>query len=123
MPRYFWSSNSAVLLIALLGGCGGGPDVSTPTAACHSASSTLCNRWFACDSSGATARWGSASNCASQGVGFFDCSAAACTPPTTYNSGNAANCINGLGSIPCNLFSSTGIPFSDFPPSCFNICV
>jgi len=101
MTRYSSASHSAILLIGLLAGCGGGggaPDVSTP-------------------------QWGSAANCASQGVGFFDCSAASCTPPATYNGGNAANCINGLSSISCNLFSSTGIPFSDLPPSCFKICV
>ncbi len=127
MRRDSWSIISAVLLTGLLGACGSssspsGPDVSTPTAACQSASSTLCNRWFTCDSSGATARWGSAANCANQGVGFFDCSRAACASPRTYNSSNAANCIAGLESISCNLFTTTGIPLGDFPPSCFKLC-
>ena len=108
-------------LSVALAGCSSGPDVSTPTAACNSASTTLCNRYFACDSAGATAAWGSASNCASHGVGLFTCATAACTSPRTFNSSNAASCVDGLGSISCTAFS-TGVSLSDVPQSCFNIC-
>jgi len=82
------------LVAAWVVGCSSGPDVSTPAAACTSALTAQCNKVGSC--SGANVQ--TCINVA-QDAGF--CANAACPTGTTYNSANAATCINNYSAQSC----------------------
>ena len=109
-----------LVLAAALSGCGSGSgstNTSDPVAACKSVFTTLCNKLFQCNASGAGQVYGSASACASSlGAG---CSSgnASCPSGTSYNSGNASTCINDYGNESCSDIMS-GVT----PGSCSHVC-
>jgi len=107
-----------LVLAVAIAGCGSGNnDNSDPAAACKNVFSTLCNKLFQCNASGAAQVYGSVSACTSNlGAG---CSSgnASCPSGTSYNAGNATTCINDYGNESCSDIMS-GVS----PASCSHVC-
>ena len=110
---------SALVLAAALIGCGGSGNNNTsdPVAACKSVFSTLCNKLFQCNSSGATQVYGSASACASSLSAGCSSGNASCPSGTSYNASNASTCINDYGNESC-----TDVTNGVTPASCSKVC-
>lgn len=108
----------ALVLATALAGCGGsGGNTSDPVAACKNVFTTLCDKLFQCNPSGAAQVYGNASSCASTlGAG---CSAgnASCPSGTSYNAGNASSCINDYSNESC-----ADVMAGTTPPSCSHVC-
>ena len=113
-------SLSALVLAALLG-CGGSNggagNTSDPATACKNLFTTLCNKLFQCNASGAAQIYGSASACASNLGAGCSTGNASCPSGTSYSSGNASTCINDYGSESCSDIMS-GVT----PASCNHVC-
>jgi uncharacterized lipoprotein YehR (DUF1307 family) len=109
----------AVCLSVALAGCGSSNNTSTPQAGCNSLSSTICNRFFACDSAAATTAFGTAAACTTSVETSLSCATAVCPTGKTYNANQAQTCVNDASALPCSVF--TGGTVTN-PPSCTTVC-
>ncbi|HVP61559.1 MAG TPA: hypothetical protein VMT11_13425 [Myxococcaceae bacterium] len=107
----------AVLVAAALTACGGSSNTSDPVAACKSVFSTVCNKLFQCNPSGAAQIYGSASACASNLSSGCTATNASCPSGTSYNAGNASTCINDYSNESC-----TDVTGGVTPASCNKVC-
>lgn len=78
--------------------CSSGPDTSTPVAACNSTASAYCNKLSSCSALGTGQ---SVTTCISATEIALSCSTQSCPSGTTYNSANAATCINNYSAQSC----------------------
>ena len=109
---------SALVLAAVLLGCGGSSsNTSDPATACKSVFTTLCNKLFQCNPSGAAQVYGNASSCTSSLGAGCTSGNASCPSGTSYNAGNASTCINDYGNESC-----TDVLAGTTPPSCSHVC-
>jgi hypothetical protein len=110
---------SFVVVVAVsLVGCGSSSSsASDPTAACHSIFTTLCNKLFQCDPSGAAQAYTSASSCASTLGGNCSNAGNSCPSGTSYNASNASTCINDYANESCSDITS-----GTSPASCSHVC-
>jgi len=108
----------ALVLAVAVAACGSGSnDTSDPVAACKSVFSTLCNKLFQCNASGAAQLYGTASACASNLGAGCNASNTSCPAGRSYSAGNANTCINDYSNESCSDISS-GVT----PPSCSSVC-
>ncbi len=106
----------AVTALAGLAACSSSTvDTSTPTAACQSAASAICSRFFSCDLAAATAAFGTEASCTTQAENAANCATIACPSGGTYSSSAAQACINAVNNLPCSDFTG-GQPSQ--PASC-----
>ncbi|HTS82690.1 MAG TPA: hypothetical protein VMH40_18960 [Myxococcaceae bacterium] len=115
---------SALVLATVLGcggsnnnGSNGGGNTSDPVAACKSLFTTLCNKLFQCNPSGAAQAYGSSSACVTALSGNCNAAGTACPSGTSYNASNAAACINDYSNESC-----TDVTNNVSPASCNKIC-
>ena len=108
----------ALVLAAVLLGCGGSSsNASDPSTACKSVFSTLCNKLFQCNPTGAGQVYQNASACASTLGANCSNAGSSCPSGTSYNAGNAQTCINDYGNESC-----TDIENGTTPASCSHVC-
>jgi hypothetical protein len=113
----------SALLLAAVVGCGGSGNngsagnTSDPVAACKNLFTTLCNKLFQCNPSGAAQAYGSSSACVTALSGNCNAAGTACPSGTSYNASNAATCINDYANESC-----TDVTNNVSPTSCSHIC-
>jgi len=92
----------AVVVAVSLVGCGSSSsNASDPVAACHSLFTTVCNKLFQCDPTGAGQLYQNASACASTLGANCSNASGSCPSGTSYNAGNAQTCINDTANESC----------------------
>lgn len=106
-----------VLAVALIGCGGSGNNTSDPVAACKSVFTTVCNKLFQCNPTGAAQLYGNASTCASNLGAGCTASNASCPSGTSYSAGNASTCINDYSNESC-----TDLTNGVTPASCNKVC-
>ncbi len=106
-----------LLLAAALAGCGGSSNTSDPVAACKDVFTTLCNKLFQCNPTGAGQVYGNSSSCASTLSASCNAANASCPSGTSYNAGNASTCINDYSNQSC-----TDVMAGTTPQSCSHVC-
>lgn len=104
---------SLVLSAALLAACGG-TDTSSPTAACNALASAYCNKAQACGVN-------VSSSCASNAQNAMGCAHVVCPAGTTFDSGAASQCVEGVNNWSCNEDASA-IVNGTLPSACHNVC-
>ena len=107
----------ALVLAAGLVACGGSSSNSDPVSACKNVFSTLCNKLFQCNPSGAAQVYGTSGNCASTLSANCTSSNVSCPSGTSYNSGAATSCINDYGNESC-----ADVMAGMTPASCDHVC-
>ena len=108
----------ALVLAVPLIACGGsGNNTSDPVAACKSVFTTVCNKLFQCNPTGAAQLYGNASTCASNLGAGCTANNASCPSGTSYNAGNASTCINDYSNESC-----TDLTNGVTPASCNKVC-
>jgi hypothetical protein len=114
---------SAFVLAAAMLGCGGSGNngaagnTSDPVAACKNLFTTLCNKLFQCNPTGAAQAYGSSSACVTALSGNCNAAGTACPGGTSYNPSNASACINDYAGESC-----TDVTNNVSPASCSHIC-
>jgi hypothetical protein len=113
---------SALVLAAAMLGCGGSGNngagnTSDPVAACKNLFTTLCNKLFQCNATGAAQAYGSSSACVTALSGNCNAAGTACPGGTSYNPSNASACINDYAGESC-----TDVTNNVSPASCSHIC-
>ena len=92
LRRFAYSLGVTAVLVTA---CGGGADTSNPTAACNAYASAFCNKAQACGVPGANG------SCAGQLQTALDCPHFACPAGTTFDSGAAKECVDGINGLSC----------------------
>ncbi len=109
---------STLALAVTLLGCGGsGSSTSDPVAACKSVFTTVCNKLFQCNPSGAAQLYGTAASCESSLSSGCSAGNASCPSGTSYSASAASTCINDYGAESC-----TDIQNGVTPASCSKVC-
>lgn len=111
---------AALAVVIALAGCGGSSaSTSDPATACKSLFTTVCNKLFQCNPTGAAQAYGSSSACASSlSAGCNSTSGSgSCPAGTSYNASNANTCINDYGNESCADMNG-GVT----PASCSKVC-
>jgi hypothetical protein len=104
----------ALLMAVAVSGCGG----TDPLTACKDGVSAVCDKSFACFPTEAEQIYGNVSNCKTT-FGAATCTTdnTTCPAGTSFNSGNASQCVNDYKNESCTDFANHNIP-----SSCLNTC-